>query len=304
MGRSSPISIVNSGDITATATGPAAISYGISAATHGANSPIDIENSGTIDPKVGILSFAYAANSPTTVTNTGTVESTYIGIFAAAGTAASGSPVSIVNSRTVTTTGGPGSSTFTKDGLTVLVYAGQSVAIFAASGAGDSPLLVDNSGTVEGLGSIGIGVVAVSVGANRPITVENSGSVYGTYIGIIASSYTGTKIVNSGDISAGSNLAISAYGAPIAIYNSGHITGFVVLTNSDDAFINQDHGVFETKLTSTFGGGNDLFRNEQGGTVLAATNRNASEYSSFVGLERFENTSTSRAGRSAAMPPI
>ena len=59
---------MNSGDITATATGP--FSYGISAATHGANSPIDIGNRGTIDPKVDILSFAYAANSPTTVTNT------------------------------------------------------------------------------------------------------------------------------------------------------------------------------------------------------------------------------------------
>jgi hypothetical protein len=47
--------------------------------------------------------------------------------------------------------------------------------------------------------------------------------------------------------------------------------------------------VFETKLTSYFGYGSDLFVNEQGGTVQAATNPKVAEYSSLVGLERFEN---------------
>jgi hypothetical protein len=37
------------------------------------------------------------------------------------------------------------------------------------------------------------------------------------------------------------------------------------------------------KLTSTFGGGNDLFRNEEGGTVRAATNRNAEGISDGAG---------------------
>ena len=57
----------------------------------------------------------------------------------------------------------------------------------------------------------------------------------------------------------------------------GHITGFVQL-DADDLFVNQKGGVFETKLTSDFDasgtGGDDLFRNEQGGTVLAATDPN------------------------------
>lgn len=47
--------------------------------------------------------------------------------------------------------------------------------------------------------------------------------------------------------------------------------------------------MFETKLTSDFGPGVDLFRNEQGGTVQAATDPKAIESSSFVHLERFEN---------------
>ena len=46
--------------------------------------------------------------------------------------------------------------------------------------------------------------------------------------------------------------------------------------------------MFETKLTSYFNGGNDLFGNERGGTVQAATDPTTSEHSSFVNLERFE----------------
>jgi hypothetical protein len=86
-----------------------------------------------------------------------------------------------------------------------------------------------------------------------------------------------------GQISAGSNFAIGVYGASAEIYNAGRITGFVDLTNSDDIFINQKGGVFETKLTSYFGLGNDLFVNEQGGTVLAATNPSVKETSGFRG---------------------
>ena len=63
--------------------------------------------------------------------------------------------------------------------------------------------------------------------------------------------------------------------------------------DADDLFVNQKGGVFETKLASDFDasgtGGEDLFRNEQGGTVLAATDPNTKEHSSFVNLERFEN---------------
>jgi hypothetical protein len=105
-------------------------------------------------------------------------------------------------------------------------------------------------------------------------------------------SFTGTTIVNSGDISAGSNFAIGVQGAAAQIYNSGHITGFVGLTKYGDTFVNENHGVFETKLTSYFGYGNDVFVNEQGGTVLAAIDPSVAESSSFVGLERFENKGT------------
>ncbi|MBM3540377.1 MAG: autotransporter domain-containing protein, partial [Alphaproteobacteria bacterium] len=47
--------------------------------------------------------------------------------------------------------------------------------------------------------------------------------------------------------------------------------------------------MFETKRTSNFFGGSDLFRNEAGATILAATNPGQRERSSFINLDRFEN---------------
>ena len=86
-----------------------------------------------------------------------------------------------------------------------------------------------------------------------------------------------------------SHFAIGARGASAEIYNAGLITGYFALTDEGDTFINQSGGVLQTKKTSYFNGGADLFRNEAGGTVLAATNPNAKETSSFVQLERFDN---------------
>ncbi|MGH6804257.1 MAG: autotransporter domain-containing protein [Methyloceanibacter sp.] len=84
-------------------------------------------------------------------------------------------------------------------------------------------------------------------------------------------------------------LAIDADDGAATIFNRGLITGFVDLTDSPDTFINEKGGVFETKLISYFGGGSDLFPNEEGGTVLAATDPNVSESSAFAQLELFEN---------------
>lgn len=134
-----------------------------------------------------------------------------------------------------------------------------------------------------------MGVYAIAVGARGTNLITNSGSVYGSFVDILGISSTGTTIVNSGDISAGSNFAIGVQGAAAQIYNSGHITGFVALTKYGDTFINQEGGVFETKLTSYFGYRNDVFVNEQGGTVLAAINPKVIESSSFVDLEHFVN---------------
>jgi hypothetical protein len=153
--------------------------------------------------------------------------------------------------------------------------------------------------TITNSGNITAGTTAIlariygsanGAGSNASTHIENSGSAFGgSGAGIYAFNNNPIAIVNSGYVSAASLLAINTNGAGNAtIYNSGLVKGFIVL-DADDTFINQSGGVFETKLVSDFGPGSDLFRNEQGGTVLAATNPSVSEYSSFVGLERFEN---------------
>jgi autotransporter-like protein/autochaperone domain-containing protein len=265
----SPIAIANSGALNVTGAGK---SYGIYAYTRGAYSPINVENSGDIDPDIGIGIRSTGDNSPINVDNSGDIEADQFGIFALSYGA--NSTVTIVNSGTVALTGN---------------FPYESAAI-TGIGIGDgSSVVINNSGSAQGLGAYGVGIYALAPGAGGTTLITNSGSLYGGFAGILALSAAGTKIVNSGDISAGSFLAIGVGGAAAQIYNSGHITGFVGLTKYGDTFVNENHGVFETKLTSYFGYGSDLFVNEQGGTVLAATNPKMAEFSQFVELERFEN---------------
>jgi hypothetical protein len=163
-------------------------------------------------------------------------------------------------------------------------------AIYAFTPGGNSPIAIVNAGNITGEDD---GIDARAVGVNSSISIVNRGVVTagggGYSVGIFALSYTGTTITNYGNVSADSLFAIDTYGGSTQIFNAGRITGFVDLTDSPDRFFNQAGGVFETKLMSDFGGGDDLFRNEAGGTVLAATNPNVREASSFINLERFEN---------------
>ena len=265
-GNNSPITITNSGKITAGL-------YGIYAGTGGDGSTISITNTGTIDPYVGIYAVTYGNNAGIKIDNKGTIGATYLGIDAR--TYGSNSSITVFNSGRVTSNGNP-------------AY-GPSIAINAFTTNTNSPVVINNSGRAEGRGLYGFGIYAVTLGANSGTTITNSGTVYGGYAGIYTVDYTGTKIFNTGNVSAGSQRAISVVGAPAKIYNSGHITGFVDLSYQGDTFINQAGGVFETKLTSYFETGNDLFVNQRGGTVQAATNPSKRENSSFVQLERFEN---------------
>jgi outer membrane autotransporter protein len=146
--------------------------------------------------------------------------------------------------------------------------------------------------STEGDYARAFGILAVADDPGSPIGIVNSGSVFaasgaGTSTGIYAYSNSSTMIVNSGFISASSLRAIEVGGAGDAqIYNAGTITGYVLL-DADDLFVNQSGGRFEARLTSDFGPGTDLFRNEAGGTVHALEVNGMQP--SFVNLERFEN---------------
>jgi autotransporter family porin len=241
---------------------------------------------------VGILAAGFGDGSAIDIDNKGSIEADNLGI--AAFSFGYANSIAINNSGSITTTGAGGSFDYTSLPICgcylygVAFLGNGSVGIAAATLGLSNSITIVNSGKVEALGRFGIGIGAFTDGPNSPISIVNSGSVYGGFAAILATSASGTTIINTGNISAGSNFAIGVEAGSAAIYNAGHITGFVVL-DADDIFVNQAGGVFETKLTSDFGPGSDLFRNEEGGTVLAATNPNVSETSSFVEVERFEN---------------
>jgi hypothetical protein len=172
----------------------------------------------------------------------------------------------------------------------------------AGFGGDSGSIDIENSGWVVASGDA---VRAVVDGGSGTVQIVNSGTLFGggtshffnnygaytTFVGsgIYSNTPTTTTITNSGYLGAASVRAIQTRGGPTTIVNKGLITDFVDLTDNPDTFINQAGGVFETKLISDFGPGDDLFRNEAGGTVQAATDPTAHERSSFVNLERFEN---------------
>jgi hypothetical protein len=138
------------------------------------------------------------------VDNSGDIEADQLGILALSYGA--NSSVTIANSGSVTATGAG-------------IY--ESAAIIGIATGADSSVVINNSGTGEqGLGAFGLGIYAIAVGARGTNLITNSGSVYGSFAGILGISSTSTTIVNSGDISAGSNFAIGVQGAAAQIYNS------------------------------------------------------------------------------------
>jgi Autotransporter beta-domain/Autochaperone Domain Type 1 len=278
----SRIDIVNSGDIWAISTQPDN-AIGIAGVTDELNSPVSITNSGniwatsSIRDAVGILSETDGDNSQISIHNSGDIWATSTGDDAYGISADAGytnSPVTIVNSGDMRVKAIDGA-----------------VGIFADSDDPGSPISIVNSGDVHAAGSIAAGIT--TTGFYGPVTIHNSGSLFAqgpNSFGIYAGSNGGTTIVNTGEIGASSNLAIAVTYGAVDIFNTGTITGFVLL-DADDRFINQAGGVFEARQTSDFDaygtGGNDLLRNEAGGTVHALNV--SGQPTGFVNLERFEN---------------
>ena len=249
------VAITNAGSIEAGEIGILAIAGGFGFSPVG--SGIAIVNRGPITAPSGIIATVAADGSDIAILNEGKITAKDVGIYAATGV-----------------------STYVPCGCSY------GPVTFAPSGAGDnSPIFIANSGVIDPE----IGIKAVALGANSPITIYNSGTILGNFAAIYAIGYSGTEIVNTGDISAGSNRAISVYGSGARILNAGSITGFVDLSYQGDRFINQAGGVFEAKRTSYFNAGSDLFRNQAGATVQTATELGAREAVQFEGLERFEN---------------
>jgi len=295
----SSIEVHNSGDVWMLSTGLANNTDGFDLTATRANSPITVANSGDVHIRTtggsasaagfSVVTYGAAADSRIAIHNSGDfrVETDAEDAEAQVISASARAPRSRIN-------------IWNSGDLHVKTRGAESEAygIDAETRREHSPIAIHNSGDIhaEAKGaSVVKGIDVETHGVNSPIHVENSGSVFAAgrlSTGIFTSSVVAnpTTIENTGDISAESYRAIDVKGAGTAhIYNAGRITGFVDLTEQRDRFFNQAGGVFETKLTSLFGGGDDFFFNQVGGTVQAATDSSVAERSSFVGLETFHN---------------
>ncbi|HWM32588.1 MAG TPA: hypothetical protein VNO69_12920, partial [Methyloceanibacter sp.] len=320
-----PISIVSSGDIAAISEIQAT---GILAETRGDDSPLSIVNSGNIETRGsgqtleplngGIFADTFGVNSPISIVNSGDITSTgeenYVfGIFGRI--AYNGGPLTIENSGEISVDAGTGVASGIR-GLAVgynnpiaitnraniAVTGTEAFGVHAVTVGLGNPIDIVNSGDIGATANGSYvfnrahGIYAVTIGPDSPITIRNSGSIYATSTyseGVYAYSLASDiVIVNTGSISASSLLAINTEGtgrATIYNYGGGVIRGFVDLTDQDDRFFNQAGGVFEAKLTSDFGLGTDVFRNERGGTVQAATDPELSESTVWARLELLNN---------------
>lgn len=272
-GNNSDIEITNTGDIATLGFG----AYGIYGYTSGRRSDIDITNDADIRTRGvtahGISAISTGRNGDISITNDGDIDTRgaeTFGINAIAVMRNSG--ISISNSGDITNRG-------------LLGYG-----INAVSISRNSAVTIENTGSVRAEGAYGFGVLARSIGNSSPIEINNSGELYGSTVGIDTYSRTSTTIYNSGDISAGTGLAINTDGARTKIDNSGLITGFVDLTRRNDTFRNLSGGEFNASDRSRFRRGDDVFINQAGAVLRTADNFNESENTRFTGLDRFENS--------------
>ena len=239
-GNDSAITIDNFGDIVAG-------SYGIGASSSGTNSPVTVTSNGFIDPDVGMVLTTSGPNSPISANNAGTIEGTHLGLLAV--TLGEGSPVSFSNSGKVTSTGDGTPFSFTQGSVSLSAY---STAVAIVTNAPNSNILVENKGTIAGLGLNGVGIYALASAAGSTTKIVNTGSVVGDLAALVLDGPGTATILNSGDISSASQLAFGVYGGGATVINTGHITGYLML-DADDSFINSSGGVFDTKLVSDFG---------------------------------------------------
>jgi autotransporter family porin len=226
---SSPVSIVNSGDIIVNAI-TNLTSDGIFASVRGSNGGIDIVNSGdvTIDGQAvsGILAYTDNDNNPFRIVNSGDIWATgtleAFGIRGVQYYSDDSSPISIANSGDIWATAG-----------------GFAFGIQANTNGVNSPISIMNSGKIAASGDVSYGIRVISRGDGSPIIVTNGGDIWstsnsGSAGGISARTIetnSAISLANSGNATVTSLLfSIGLYGrtngatnSPVTILNSGNL---------------------------------------------------------------------------------
>jgi len=219
-GSNAPLSITNSGDITAIG----GVAGGIYATNSGVNSPLSITNSGDITAigggrGVGIRASTVLGFSPLTIENSGNIIASGAVVDAIdARTYGPESPVRIVNSGTSATVGSDADN------------------IRATTAGVGSSISIVNSGDIKTTGSHADNIRETTSGAGSPISIVNSGNIATT--GFYARGLNGTtdgagspiSIVNRGTIGTTGTIALgvagmtNGSGSPLNIVNRGTIT--------------------------------------------------------------------------------
>jgi autotransporter family porin len=274
----SPIEIINSGDVAATATGANADAIGIDAFTNNGLSPVEIINSGDVTATAtgangdafGIVAFTNFGSSPIGIVNSAdvTVSATETNgdIYGIRAFTNHGfSPIGIVNSGAVNATAGGDN--------------GDVYAISAFTNDGNSPIGIVNSGDIDASSTGDLsnvfGIHAFTNDGNSPIGIVNSGDINATTsgadsnaVGINAFTNDGNSpigIVNSGDFAVsavefalGIRARTSNNNSPLSIENSGD---FVVTSMSDYAI----------GIDATTSGDNSPLHIDNSGNLVATT---------------------------------
>jgi Autotransporter beta-domain/Autochaperone Domain Type 1 len=239
------ISLNNSGDLTSPDD------RGIRAYSQGANSPVDVFNTGDIDSYRSSI-YAKTKFGALEVFNAGHITTEYLGIQAATGNAGGpNSPLTLTNTGDIDQNVGTAisASTYQAQSELTLVNSGAltgaTYGITARTFADDSPIGVTNSGDIRtfddpaNFNFRATGISTYAGGANSPTTITNSGSLwsvssYAAY-GISAGSGdpdSPITIHNSGDIHAiGAGPYSYAYGIQAVTYDDGSP---ITIVNSAD----------------------------------------------------------------------
>ena len=262
------VTVTSTGNITTTGSG----AEGILVDSDGS---VSVTSTGNVTTTQSISDALYAQSRDAgnvTVTSTGNLSTNGIqseGIFARS---LGGGAVTVESSGNISTAGqaaegilaqsAGGPITVTSSG-NISTSGGVADGIFARSTAA-GVVMVDVSGSIVATGSGANGVRAFSSTGDTTVTITSGSDVAGgTGLGAGVSfsgagAGTDNKLVNHGVLSAGSGLAIQGGAGNDVIDNSGVVTGNVLLSTGDNAFINRWGGVLNAGATVDLGTANLL----------------------------------------------
>ena len=152
-----------------------------------------------------------------------------------------------------------------------------------------------------GVRADGGSAVRLYSGGATTATVLAGAVVHGRDAGFDLDAVGGVTLENAGHIASDSDLAILVQNGALTLKNTGRITGHIDSLDENAGDTVENSGEFIARGVSDFGGGEDVFRNLEGGvfTVLEPQTAglrlaaaSAPAETSLLGLERFINAGT------------